>query len=115
VEATLQHDSRNIMLSIDLTNCPNAISRQELILELLKHEELRPLAKYVSECYPPGMVAWAALEDSWQAIGFDEGCAQGRPLSAPLAAILFQPAMHAAREAMATVAGLDPISEEAAR
>jgi hypothetical protein len=60
-EAMLPANPKNVFLSINLTNCFGYTSREHLIDELLQHEELAELARYVQCTYPPGMVAWAEL------------------------------------------------------
>ena len=67
VEGMLQRDKDNVFLSIDLTNCFNAMDRDLLIVECMKHEALKPLARYVERCYPSGMVAWVEVE--WGGMG----------------------------------------------
>jgi hypothetical protein len=86
------------------------MSREHLIDELLQHEELAELARYVQCTYPPGMVAWAKLGEDWREINFRTGTAQGRPLSPALAGILLQPCLIVAQREMARVEGLDPDS-----
>jgi hypothetical protein len=112
-EAMLQADPENVLLAIDLVNCFNACDRDELIRECLRHEQLRPLARYVAATYPAGTIAWAKVEEDWRAIEMRAGLAQGRPLSPALASILLQPCLTAARDAMARHAGWEPEGEEA--
>ena len=110
VEAMMQLDTDNVLLSIDLTNCFNACDRDMLIQECLQHEPLKPMARYVEATYPPGIIAWARVEDDWpwRAINMRTGLAQGRPLSPALACILLQPCILAARDAMSQQAKLSP-------
>jgi len=75
VEALLQQDEDNVMLSIDLSNCFNALDRNELIAECFRHELTRPLAHYVAMTYPPSTIAWNKVENSWRAINFEMGVA----------------------------------------
>ena len=85
VEAMLQQDKENVIISIDLTNCFNAINRNKLIEECLRHEVTRPLAHYVASTYTSNTIAWNMVEEDWKAINFQMGVAQGRPLSPVLA------------------------------
>ena len=64
----------------------NDVSREQLCAELLRHEELRPLARYVQATYPPGMVQLTSIEHEWRTLCTERGLAQGRPLSPALAA-----------------------------
>ena len=100
IECMLQADHNNVFLSIDLVNCFNTMDRDMLIAECMLHDELVPLATYVKNTYPPGMMCWVEVEDAWKGIAFENGTAQGRPLSPALCGILLRPALQAAKRAM---------------
>jgi hypothetical protein len=52
----LQADHNNVFLSIGLVNCFNTMDLDMLIAECMLHDELVPLAMYVKNTYPPGMM-----------------------------------------------------------
>ena len=54
VECLLQVDPRNVIVAVDLENMFNAIDRDALVEELLRHDDLRALARNVIATYPPG-------------------------------------------------------------
>ena len=43
----MQRDADNVVVAIDLANMFNDVDRDALIDELLRHDELAPLARYV--------------------------------------------------------------------
>ena len=100
VEAMLQRDHEAVMCAIDLENCFNAVDRDMLVDECLKHPTLQELARHVVATYPPGMVPFTRIDSEWRKLRFDRGIAQGRPLSPALAAILLQPCIVAAYDEM---------------
>jgi hypothetical protein len=108
-------DHNNVFLSIDLVNCFNTMDRDMLIAECMLHNELVPLAAYVKNIYPPGMMCWVEVEDAWKGIAFENGTAQGRPLSLALRGILLRPALQAAKRAMDAAAGLTTGTPETTR
>ena len=81
VECLLQCDPRNVMVAVDLENCFNAIERDALVEELRRHTHLRPLARYVINAYPVGMVSVARIGEEWRRLCTERGPAQGRPLA----------------------------------
>jgi len=105
VECLLQVDPRNVIVAVDLENMFNAIDRDELVEELLRHPNLAGLARNVIATYPPGLVSVAKIEGEWRRLSTERGLAQGRCLSPVLASVLLQPCIIAAEEAMVAEMG----------